>query len=70
MNVIIKYFLKLFVQTICFLTKDPYQAENSEEDGMIMDVMDDDQPDYGKEKENDQPSYGKEIDTIKVRYEI
>ena len=47
-----------------FLIKDPDQAKNYEEDGVIMDA---DQPDCGEGKESDQPSYGKEHGLIKVR---
>ena len=50
-----------------FLIKDPDQAENNEEEGVMMDA---DQPDCGEGKENDQPSYGKKDGIMKVRYEI
>ena len=56
--------------SLVFLFKDPDQAENGEEDGMIRDAMDAYQPDCGEGKETHQHSYGKEDDNIKVRYEI
>ena len=55
---------------IYFLTKDPDQAENVEDDRVIKDAIDADQPDCGEGKERCQPSYGKEVSMIKVRYEI
>ena len=55
---------------IYFLTKDPDQAENVEEDGVIMNVKDADQHDCGAGEESDQPSYAKEDCMIKVIYEI
>ena len=46
-----------------FLTKDPDQDENVEEDGMIKD---DDQPDCGEEKEKDESRLKQKDVTIKV----
>ena len=57
------------IVSLIFLLKDPDQAENGEDDGVIRDAMDDDQPDCVEGNENHQPSYGKE-DDIKVIYEI
>ena len=52
------------------LFKDPDQAENGEEDGIIRNAIDAYQPDCSEGKETHQHSYGKVDDIIKVRYEI
>ena len=52
------------------LFKDPDQAKNGEEDGMIRDAMDAYQLDCCEGKETHHHSYGKEDDIIKVWYEI
>ena len=50
-----------------FLIKDPDQAENNDEEGVMMEAY---QPDCGEGKKNYQPSYVKKDGIIKVRYEI